>query len=295
MMLAAACNEKSVGDAGSDGNAVNDVLSGDTGGHDAGNANDASTTDVGADVGQDASPFDPQHPPTNGREAMTAWLSAGYYKLWHCEASPVRSRSTRIHGADRVCTNNILWAAGNAGEYPVGSSSVKEIYGPDGGGTDIIGYAVSYKAMDYIRPDGGDAQADVSTDATADATADVTVGMDVATDAASDAGFDATTDDATADVATAVDGTADAARDGATDASTDASRPPIIQGYAWYWYERVPLNSTTAHDDAGVTLSAFGDDPLAQTRCVVCHSRAGAPTADGGVTMGRDFVYVRVP
>jgi hypothetical protein len=67
------------------------------------------------------------------------WLSQGSYKSWHCEAAAHASRSPSPHGMNRICSNNLLSAAG-AGEYPVDSASVKELY--DSAGQNIVGYAV---------------------------------------------------------------------------------------------------------------------------------------------------------
>ena len=84
--------------------------------------------------------FDPQTPPQGGA-ALTSWLSAGYYKSWHCEAAQHPAGLHGAHGANRVCSNNVLAAAGATGEFPVGSASVKELYS----GTNVVGYAVSLR------------------------------------------------------------------------------------------------------------------------------------------------------
>lgn len=83
---------------------------------------------------------DPQTPPQGGA-ALTSWLQAGYYKSWHCEAAQHPAGLHGAHGANRVCSNNVLAAAGTTGEFPVGSASVKELYS----GTNVVGYAVSLR------------------------------------------------------------------------------------------------------------------------------------------------------
>jgi hypothetical protein len=92
-----------------------------------------STGDSSVDVGT------AQLPPM-GRVAVEAWLTAGYYRSWHCEAMPHAARSPSPHGINRICSNDALSAFTGTGEYPVGSAAVKELY--DAAGTSIIGYAV---------------------------------------------------------------------------------------------------------------------------------------------------------
>ncbi len=85
---------------------------------------------------------DAQTPPTGGA-AVQAWLAAGHYLAWHCEPASRPGRVPSPHGAARVCSNDIVAAAGGAGPYPAGAASVKEIYDVVGG--KIIGYAVDRK------------------------------------------------------------------------------------------------------------------------------------------------------
>jgi hypothetical protein len=80
---------------------------------------------------------DPQTPPI-GRANIEPWLSQGFYKNWKCEPEPHPARPFGPHGQNRVCSNDLLSAAG-PGEYPVGSASVKEIYS----GSQLSGYSVS--------------------------------------------------------------------------------------------------------------------------------------------------------
>ncbi len=80
-----------------------------------------------------------QVPPT-GAAAIDAWLAAGSYKSWAClPAARAPLAGVSPHGQNRVCTNAALSAHG-AGEYPVNSAAVKELYNSSGA---IIGYSVS--------------------------------------------------------------------------------------------------------------------------------------------------------
>lgn len=86
-----------------------------------------------------AAPGDPQLPPTGAAE-LERWLAAGHHTKWKCEPGPRDPLASSPHGKNRVCSNARLSAAG-AGEYPVDSASVKELY--DSGGTKVTGHAVS--------------------------------------------------------------------------------------------------------------------------------------------------------
>ena len=77
--------------------------------------------------------------PPSGAAAVDAWIAQGFYKSWHCEPAAHAARSPSPHGFNRICSNDKLSAAG-AGEYPVDSASVKELY--DDAGKGIVGYAV---------------------------------------------------------------------------------------------------------------------------------------------------------
>ena len=84
---------------------------------------------------------DDQTPPTAGHDAIEAWLTAGSYKSWHCEAAPHAPRSPSPHvNMNKICANDLLSAGPATGEYPVGAAAVKELY--DAAGTTINGYAV---------------------------------------------------------------------------------------------------------------------------------------------------------
>lgn len=84
-------------------------------------------------------PGDAQTPPTGKAETIDAWIAKGDYKSWKCEPAAHDARSPSPHGKNRICSNTKTSAQG-AGEYPVGSASVKELY--DAAGTNITGYAI---------------------------------------------------------------------------------------------------------------------------------------------------------
>ena len=89
-----------------------------------------------------ALPGDAQTPPT-GATAVQAWLAGGQYLAWHCEPSSRAGRPPTVHGAARVCSNDLIAGAGPSGAFPAGAASVKEIYDTVGG--KLIGYAVNRK------------------------------------------------------------------------------------------------------------------------------------------------------
>ena len=61
-------------------------------------------------------------------------------------------------------------------------------------------------------------------------------------------------------------------------------------GDAWYWYERVPLDSAAPHDAKGVVADGAGDAGPSKTICVGCHGAAGSDAAH----FGHDMVYTQV-
>ena len=72
----------------------------------------------------------PQDPP-QGQRSMEAWLAAGHYKSWRCEAQIFPPRGNGVHGRHRICWNDVM-AASRDGTFPVGAASIKELYfGPD--------------------------------------------------------------------------------------------------------------------------------------------------------------------
>ena len=89
-------------------------------------------------------------PATGPVADVKAWLALGNYKTgsWKCEEAPHAARSPSPHGTNRICSNATLSGHG-AGEFPVGSAGVKEIYT----GAEITGYAVYRK----LKAGGGEA------------------------------------------------------------------------------------------------------------------------------------------
>src|ERR1700746_1873789 len=68
-----------------------------------------------------------QAPPTTDPDAVAAWLAAGDYLSWHCEAEPHAARPPGAHNHNRICSNDALATHGE-GEYPVDAAAVKELY-----------------------------------------------------------------------------------------------------------------------------------------------------------------------
>ncbi len=66
-------------------------------------------------------------------------------------------------------------------------------------------------------------------------------------------------------------------------------------GANWYWYERVPADSTAPHDANGVVADGLGASGPANTICVGCHAGAGSDAAHTPSPGGRDEVYTPVP
>jgi hypothetical protein len=83
-----------------------------------------------------------QTPPQSGPE-VEAWLAQGSYKQWHCEAAVHTGRTPSPHGMNRICSNDATSSFKGAGERPVGSAGVKELY--DDTGKTIVGYATYVK------------------------------------------------------------------------------------------------------------------------------------------------------
>jgi hypothetical protein len=65
-------------------------------------------------------------------------------------------------------------------------------------------------------------------------------------------------------------------------------------GASWYYYERVPLDSTAPHDANGVVADGLGASGPPLTTCVACHSAAGSDAAHTPSPGSRDFVYTPV-
>ena len=98
-------------------------------------------------------PGTPQVPPT-GQAAIELWLQAGHYKGWACEdvISDARGTPPRAgaHGRHRICSNQAL-VDSITGPYPVGATSVKEMFEPPNDRPS--GYAVGMKVLDGLGPD----------------------------------------------------------------------------------------------------------------------------------------------
>lgn len=112
-----------------------------------GGAGTGGTTSTVASTGTGTTPtmlpVDAQTPPQGGVTEMKAWLAKGDYKTWKCEAAEHASKPPSPHGFNRICSNGKLSGAGAAGNFPVGSAGVKELWDKAGGA--ITGYAVYVK------------------------------------------------------------------------------------------------------------------------------------------------------
>jgi len=78
------------------------------------------------DNGVAPSAGDPQTPPTD-TSRLAAWIARGYYLAWSCEPQVHDARSPSPHGANRVCSNDLVVDSAT-GDWPAGAASVKEIY-----------------------------------------------------------------------------------------------------------------------------------------------------------------------
>jgi len=76
--------------------------------------------------------------PPRGAAAIEPWIAQAFYRSWKCEPAPHPASPFGAHGDNRVCSNDLLSAAGR-GEFPVGAASVKEIYS----GPNVVGFSVS--------------------------------------------------------------------------------------------------------------------------------------------------------
>lgn len=88
----------------------------------------------------------PQVPPRDAAGA-TAWLAAGHYLGWACEAAPHEARPPSAHAMNRVCSNDLLVAGPVGDAYPVDAVSVKELWRSGV----VVGHAVARK----VRADAG--------------------------------------------------------------------------------------------------------------------------------------------
>src|SRR5262249_31206640 len=89
-----------------------------------------------------------QLPPANAAD-LEVWLTAAYYRSWRCEPAVHAPPPPSPHSLDRICQNDLASSHG-AGEYPVGSASVRELYTDSGG---LRGYSVNR----HVSPGAGGA------------------------------------------------------------------------------------------------------------------------------------------
>jgi hypothetical protein len=76
-----------------------------------------------------------------GATAVEAWLSAGSYKSWHCEAAAHEARMPSPHGFNRICSNDLVASnATGTGVWPKGAAAVKELLA-SATSTTPVGYA----------------------------------------------------------------------------------------------------------------------------------------------------------
>jgi hypothetical protein len=88
----------------------------------------------------------------------------------------------------------------------------------------------------------------------------------------------------------------------ATDASPDGyavyvkTGPDAEDDGGWYWYARVPTNTTrVAHDSRGIVADGFGNEPSARSGCVACHAAAGSDPEHTPSVGGRRPSYTPAP
>jgi hypothetical protein len=84
---------------------------------------------------------DTQVPPVLTNDGLEAWLAKRHFDGWTCEPSIRPSRPPGGTAPNRVWQNDLSANHGD-GEYPVGSTSVRELY--DNGGA-MVGHAVTVK------------------------------------------------------------------------------------------------------------------------------------------------------
>jgi hypothetical protein len=93
-------------------------------------------------LGYDTKPT-PATPPLTSVATIQEWLTTGVYKAWKCEAAPHAGTGSSPHGTVRVCSSPSI-SATTTGSYPVGATSVKELYT----GSNITGYALGVKVTE---------------------------------------------------------------------------------------------------------------------------------------------------
>jgi hypothetical protein len=98
--------------------------------------------DPAPDPMTDPAIVDDQSPPTS-HAALVPWLAEGAYQTWSCEPEAHPARPPGAHGENRICSNDLL-SQTDAGPYPVGAASVKELVRNG----EVTGYAVMRKLDD---------------------------------------------------------------------------------------------------------------------------------------------------
>jgi len=83
-----------------------------------------------------------QTPPISSAAAIEAWLQAGSYKNWACEAQAQAPRAGSGHTPARICSSPLLELQGD-GNFPVGAASVKELFSNG----QLNGYALGVKVQ----------------------------------------------------------------------------------------------------------------------------------------------------
>lgn len=116
----------------------------DAGGSGSGGGEGPSTTSVTSSSGAGGNA---QTPP-RGAADIDAWLAAGSYTSWRCEAEVHAARSPSPHGFNRVCSNDLI-ASNVSGDaaWPAGAAAVKELHDAEDS-TEPTGYAVYLKVAD---------------------------------------------------------------------------------------------------------------------------------------------------
>lgn len=121
--------------------------------------------EVGVAVGSTLGDSDgaEQLPPTTGRAAVRAWLAAGAWRRWRCEANAHPGGGLSPHALNRICNNDALANAPAGAPWPVGAASVKELRDP-GAPDQVVGYALYLKVresgdgdnwfwFEFVRPE----------------------------------------------------------------------------------------------------------------------------------------------
>jgi hypothetical protein len=74
---------------------------------------------------------DAQTPATGALANIDAWLVKEEFARWKCEPKATGASRDDAHGANRVCSNNLMSASAN-GDFPVGAANVKELFDSNG-------------------------------------------------------------------------------------------------------------------------------------------------------------------